>query len=119
MNHAMAASPATLAYMGCSAADVCAQLAHYPADTRVLHAIDALVTAMVYRRNDTVEVLMALGTPMHRRGLFRVAADEIRMQCTDGGGFMQGCMTERNLEGCLMRRKGITQSARNSFCAFG
>lgn len=86
MNHAMAATPATLAYMGCSAADVCAQLAHYPAEKRVLHAIDALVTAMVYRRQDTVEVLTALGTPMHRRGFFRVAADDIRVQSTDGGG---------------------------------
>lgn len=71
------ASPATMAYLGRSAADVCAQLALYSSETRVLHAIDALVTAIVYNRKDTIEVLTTLNTPLDQRGLLDVSPAEV------------------------------------------
>lgn len=64
--------PATLAYLGCSAADVCTQLAQYDSETRCLHAIDALATAIAYKRKDTVEMLIALGTPLRQPGLLGI-----------------------------------------------
>ena len=68
--------PATLAYLGYSAADVCAELAQYEAEVRVLYAIDALVTAVAYLRMDTVSVLLELGTPLQQRGLLGITVRE-------------------------------------------
>lgn len=68
--------PATLAYLGHSAADVCAQLAQYEGDVRVLYAIDALVAAVAYMRMDTVSVLIDLGTPLDKKGLLGITVRE-------------------------------------------
>ena len=70
-------SAATLAYHGFAATDVCLCLTRYSNKIRFLYAVDALVTAIVYNRKDTVEVLIALNTPLNKRGLFGISVREL------------------------------------------
>lgn len=63
-----------MAYYGHSATDVCCKLAHYKnPETRKKHAIDALTVAIVYKRKDTFELLLALNTPMNQKGFLLIA----------------------------------------------
>ena len=61
-------TPATLAYLGCSAADVCIMLGQYSAENRTPHAVDALIAAIAYLRIDTIAALLELGTPVGEKG---------------------------------------------------
>ena len=70
-------SPATLVYFGYSASEVCFALAQYSNEVRRLHAVDALVTAIVYNRKDTVEVLTALETPQNIKGMLGVTVQDL------------------------------------------
>ena len=64
--------PATLAYYGYSASDVCLELTKYNPEERVVHAIDALVTAIAFARLDTVSALEALNVPRDKQGLLGI-----------------------------------------------
>ena len=61
-------TPATLTYLGCSAADVCIMLGQYSAENRTPHAVDALIAAIAYMRVDTIAALLKLGTPVEKPG---------------------------------------------------
>lgn len=89
--------PATLTYLGYSASDVCAQLAAYDNEVRVLYAIDALVTALAFMRMDTVAVLFELGTPLEMKGLLGITVREAAEAHSKSGGMVLQFETVANV----------------------